>query len=235
MSTLRQKHDVELVEGAVAHQVVLGKDDVAPERRVEDRAVVHRGVEAGKGAPAAAADVVGGVLAHPAQRHLARGRLLQHRFVHVGGVDLAPVVEPLLLQHDGEGVGLLAGRAPGVPDADLGVGAEQRHHALAERLVERGVAEHRGDVDGEREHEALQAPGVVQHLLLQAGDGGEAFLADHVPDPAPQRRHRVVAEVVSVLAVDPLQQQADLDVLHRRRQGSGGRLGLAHPSDTAIP
>src|SRR5687768_758690 len=65
------QHDVELVEGSVGHQVVLREVDVAPQRPVEHRAVVHGGVEAGEGPAAAAAQVVRRVLGHRAQRHLA--------------------------------------------------------------------------------------------------------------------------------------------------------------------
>src|SRR3712207_8395156 len=42
---------------------------------------------------------------------------------------------------------LLAGRAAGVPDADVRIGPQDRHDLLPQRAEEVRVAEHLGDVD----------------------------------------------------------------------------------------
>ena len=139
---------------------------------------------------------------------------LQHGLVDVGRVDAAAVVEPFLLQQDGHRVDLFAGRTAGVPDADEGIRAQQRHDLLAEREVEGRVAEHRRGVDGEVEQQPLHARRSRAALSPAAPEMVRQPLGvDALPDPPAQRRQRVVAEVEAVVLVDPLGEQVDLDPL----------------------
>src|SRR5206468_2486507 len=82
---------VELVEGAVGDQVVLGEDHVAAEARVERRRAVPHRVVLRERPPAARGQVAGGVLPHDGEGEGPALRLLQRALVHVGGVDLAAV------------------------------------------------------------------------------------------------------------------------------------------------
>ena len=88
------------------------------------------------------------------------------------------------------------------------------------------IAEHGRGVDGEVEEQPLHALPVVQHFLLQPRDRAQPLGVDALPDPPPQRRHRVVAEVEAVVAVDPLGEEPDLDLLERELLGffDGGHL-----------
>jgi hypothetical protein len=53
----------------------------------------------------------------------------------------------------------------------------------------------------------------VQEERLELGDGLDALAVHPPPQPAPQRRRRVLAEVEAVAAEDPLEEQLDLDLL----------------------
>ncbi|MNC72972.1 hypothetical protein D3C75_1241000 [compost metagenome] len=53
----------------------------------------------------------------------------------------------------------------------------------------------------------------MQYLLLQRGDGGHVLRMYMMPDTPLQRRERIVSEVISIQAVNPAQQQFDLNLL----------------------
>ena len=203
------------------------------QRSLEERALVLGEVVLGERARAAGADVVVRVLLHPVEREDAVPRSREHRLVDVGRVDARAVVEALLGEQDRERVDLFAGRAAGDPDARERIGAQERHDLLAERAVERRVAEHRRDVDREVEQQALHHARVVQQPLEQAGDRLSALGVDAPPDPTPQRRTRVLPEVEAVLPVDAFEQQLELERLEI--QPPLGRSCCGSPTCTATP
>src|SRR5688572_11659273 len=219
------KNDVALREGAIGDEVVLGEDDVAHEPRSEQRAVVHRGVVLAERARAPGAQVVLRVLLHAVEREDAFLRLLDDDLVDVGRVDPRPVVEVLLFEEDRHGIRLLPGRAPGMPDPDERVGAQGGHDVAPKRRVEPRVTEHGRDVDGEVEQQPLHHDRIVQHTVLKRAEGARMTGVDALPDATPERCVRVRPEIESVMAVDALEEQLDLDALQVGVIAVRGRLG----------
>src|SRR4029077_9999388 len=125
------------------------------------------------------------------------------------------------LQQDRQGVDLLTRRAPSDPDAGERISPEEWHDLLPERDVERGIAEHRRDVDRQVEEETLHARGVVEKLLLQGGDRLEAFRMHAPPDSSPERGWRVLTEVEAVGAGDSFQEESE--------ERKSTRLNSSHP------
>src|SRR5688572_3051161 len=126
--------------------------------------------------------------------------------VDVRGVDARSIVEPLFLEEDRHRVHLLARRAPGVPDPDEGIRAHERHDLLPDRHVERRIAKHRGDVDGQVQQELLHHCGLMQYTLLQRRDRLEPFGLDPTPEAATDRRIGVRPKVEAVLSEDRLEE-----------------------------
>src|SRR6266850_2255302 len=54
---------------------------------------------------------------------------------------------------------------------------------------------------------------VVEQLVLEGRDCGEALRVDSAPDTPPERRGRVLPEVEAVLPKHPCQQEGELDLL----------------------
>jgi hypothetical protein len=207
------ENEVERVEGAVLHEVVRRPHDVLGERAIEQRSLVLREVVVGERRRPAGADVVLRVFLHLLEREHALACAREHDFVDVGRVDPRTVVQTLFLEQDRERVDLLARRASCDPDARERIRAEQRHDVVAKRDVERRVAEHRGDVDGKVEQQPLHHVGVMKDALDQRGDGLEPLGQHAAPHPSLERRRRVLAKVESVLAVDGLEKQLELERL----------------------
>ncbi len=67
-------------------------------------------------------------------------------------VDVNAIVEAFLGEHDGASIRLFAARAAGVPDANLRIGAQDRHDLGAERQVAGRIAKHVADTH----HQALE-------------------------------------------------------------------------------
>src|SRR5688500_2958003 len=100
---------------------------------VQLRAAALRRVVGGEVTRAAGALVVLRVLLHPVERELPGPRTGEDLGVEVGCVDPRALVQALFLEEDRERVRLLPGGAAGIPDADEGVGAQERDDVLAER------------------------------------------------------------------------------------------------------
>ena len=207
---------VELVEAAVGGEVVLCEDDVRGEIGVEARRVVSGDVIGGEVARAARADVVLGVRLHPLEREDARPRRLDRILVDVGRIDAGAFIEAFFVQEDRQRVDLFPGRASGTPDPGERIRVELRHDVLSERPVERGIAEHRRDVDRQVEEQPLHAGGVAQQQALELGERLDPLGGGAAREPPPQRRDGVVPEVEPVAAVDRLEQELELDLVARR-------------------
>src|SRR5204863_9511760 len=100
-----------------------------------------------------------------------------------------------------------------VPYSHVWIGAKQRDHLLAEGTVKARVAEHRRHVDREVEQESLHTRWVVQDTLLKARERLEPLLLHPIQESAPDRSVGVRAEIESVVTVDPLEQELQLDAL----------------------
>ena len=70
-----------------------------------------------------------------------------------------------------------------------------------------------GAILGLGPYAAEDAERVVEQLVLESRDRGEAFRMDAARDPPPERRRRVLTEVETVLAEYTLQQERELDLL----------------------
>ncbi|MNE53026.1 hypothetical protein D3C80_1477260 [compost metagenome] len=132
--------------------------------------------------------------------------------VDVGGVDDGALQQALLAQQDGHRIHLLARAAAGNPHLDRRPGAQQRHHFVAQRQVVPRVAEHLADRDRQVLQQLHEHARVVQHAFLQRRYRQAVELAQRMQDPALDRRAGIVAEIVAVLEVDGLDQQADFDI-----------------------
>ena len=112
-----------------------------------------------------------------------------------------PLVARGLLQQDGHGVGLLAGRAPRRPYPDRAVRARARDDARDHRpfqgLEGRGVAEELRDADEEVAEELVALLGVVAQARHVAHHGGHLQHLHAPLDPADEGVRLVLAEVVS--------------------------------------
>jgi hypothetical protein len=64
----------------------------------------------------------------------------------------------------------------------------------------------------------------VEQPVGEGGDGLEPLLVDAPPDAPPERRKRVLAEVLAVLPVNRLEEQPELDVLELEPRAGGMRL-----------
>jgi len=142
--------------------------------------------------------------------------LIEHALVDVGRVDARALIDARFLQHDGGGENFFAGGAAGVPNAKARVGFQDRHHAMAQGREEARVAKHRGHVNRQVAHQALEELFVAQHAALQFGDGGAVFPPHALQDAAPQRPLRVAAVVELVAREERVQQRRDFDLLDRR-------------------
>src|SRR6185437_1633298 len=126
-----------------------GEDDLRAERPIEADPPRGRGVvvrERAEAAGLAVALAEAGGAPEIVDPRLAR---LEGGGADVGRVEEAPREQPLLVEQDGERVGLLAGAAAGDPGADERVGREARQDLAPEREEVRRVAEHFAHLDGE--------------------------------------------------------------------------------------
>ena len=137
MSTLRQRITLNSANDRSVTRLCCENTTLRVSDVVEQRAAVLGEVILRERALAPRVDVVLGVLLHPVEREDSLLRPLQHDLVDVRRIHAAAIVQALLLQEDRHRVHFLARRAPGVPDPDERIGAQQRNHVLAERPVER--------------------------------------------------------------------------------------------------
>ncbi|MNT39089.1 hypothetical protein D3C72_1753080 [compost metagenome] len=89
------------------------------------------------------------------------------------------------------------------------------------------VAEHLAHGNGQELQQLAEQRRVAQHAVLQRRDAGQLELLQRIQHAALLRGRGVVAEVVAVLEVDGLHQQAQLDLGVAQRlglHGGGGRV-----------
>ena len=199
-------------EHAVGGQAVVGEHHVLAQPLVEHHAAIGGGVIVRQRATGAGARMVLGESRHP--RHVEHARLggAQRVRVDVGGVDQGAVQQAFFLQQDGQRIHLFPRAAPGHPDLERRVGAQQRHHLLAQRLEVAGVAEHVAHLHGEVFEQRREHGGLVQHAVLQLRQRLAVKLHQRRRQPPLERRLRVAPEVIVVAVVDGVDQQALLDV-----------------------
>src|SRR4051812_24644041 len=113
-----------------------------------------------------------------------------------------------------------------MPDAHERIGPQHRDDLAAQRAIKRRVTEHGRDRHRERRDEARHAVRLTQDPRLERRDRRDRFLLDDAADAPPQRRGRIIAEIVTVAMQDAVQQQLDLEILDvaARVQGRPGLL-----------
>src|SRR5262245_16164455 len=155
-------------------------------------------------------------------------RLLEGLRVDVGGVDLDAVAEVVLRQRLGEqhreAVGLLAGRASRVPDADRLVGGlpadDRRDDLVAEVLPDLLVTEEGGDVDQDEVEQRRELVRMDLEVVQVFGVRVDADELHPFVDPAPERRALVPGEVEPATVPQELQERLEHPVVavgHRSR------------------
>src|SRR5215510_12584182 len=115
-----QNH-IELVERAVARQVVLRKQYVFSQGRPQNRALVLFRVVVRKYALAPGACIVAFIRLDHLERIDSGPGPSQNSFIYVGRIDPAPVIYAFLLEQNGQRVNLFSGRTSRVPDSDEGI------------------------------------------------------------------------------------------------------------------
>ena len=153
--------------------------------------------------------------------------LRERVLVDVGRVEQRALLEPFLAEQDDEGIELLAAAAAGDPDLERRIGAQVRHHLLADRPEIGRVAEHLADLHGQ----------VAQQRGEHARDRAAGFPAARRSVAKPQllarllqapldRGHGVVAEIVVVSPIQRFQQQLDFDVFDFLRHRNVSHRGI---------
>src|SRR5213592_1915669 len=116
------QYDVEVVEGAVRHQIVRGEHDVLAEQRTKQRVVAACRVVLGEGLLAAGSLIVRSVFLHRGEREQAGSCSIKRGLADVCGIDSAPLIEAFLMKKDGHRVNFFARGTAGVPDSNERVG-----------------------------------------------------------------------------------------------------------------
>jgi hypothetical protein len=101
---------------------------------------------------------------------------------------------------------------------------------VAQRPPERRVAEHRRGGHRQVEQQPLHHRRVVEHPLVQRGQGRQALGLRAAPEAPAQGGGGVVAEVERVAPVDAFEEELDLEPLQREVRRGGVRLRL-RPGD----
>ena len=169
----------------------------------------------------AALEEVLGDRPHALGRVLRLARRVDRVLVDVGGVDLHALAERLLAhvphEQHGDRVGLLAGRAPGRPDAQLALlsDAVERlgQDVLVEVLPRRRVAEEAGDVDEDRVEELGELVGVDLEVVEVVAVAADLDALHALAEAAFQARALVAAEVEAAGALEELQQLRQIAVV----------------------
>ena len=212
---------MDLGKHAVGGQAVVREHHVLAQALVEHHAAIAGSVVVRQRTAGAGARMVLGKSRHP--RHVEHSRLCRAQRVRVDvrGVDQRAVQQAFFLQQDGQRIHLFSRAAPGHPDLERRVGAQQWHHLLAQRLEVAGVAEHVAHLHGEVFEQRREHGGFVQHAVLQLRQRLAVKLHQRRRQPPLERRLRVAPEVVVVAVVDGIDQQALLDV-------GGAGLAMGH-------
>jgi len=117
------------------------------------------------------------------------------------------------MEHDRVRVDLFAARTSRVPDPEQRIRAQVRHHAISKREMKLRVAKKSTDPHRQVVEDAPKQSRVGENLVLELAQVRQAGLRERREDAALERGFRVVAQIVPVLTVDRLEEQADLDRL----------------------
>ena len=150
-------------------------------------------------------------------------RGMKRVLVDVGGVEDGAFFQTFLAKQNDQRIEFFALAAACDPDLEGRVGLQVRHHLFADGTEVARIPEHLADLHCEIAQKMRQHGRLVQDLFLHRREGGEPHLLARLPEPALDRSHRVVAEIIVVANEQGLQQQPDFDVLDLC-----GRAGFRH-------
>jgi hypothetical protein len=160
---------------------------------------------------------------------------LQRLLVDIGRIKKRPIFEPFFAKQDDHGIKFFAAAAAGNPYFQRWIGSQMWYDAFTNGAEIIGIAEHVADLNGQKAQQLWQHGRIAQQALLHGGETRELQLFASLPQPPPDRAHRVISEIIMVAQIKRLQQQSDLDFLRRTRLVLTGHLGIqTRTSDSSL-
>ena len=104
-----------------------------------------------------------------------------------------------------------------MPDTEKRQISQFRYDLVSKSEEKLGITEKHRDVYAQHPQQPVPGGAISKDTMLEIGDRIQPFGVHYPDQPTTQRRHGVLAEIKTIMLVDPFQQEVDLNILYRTR------------------